>query len=81
MNGEEKIINYQKCDVCGKLKCEEDLEEITIVIKKCRGKDCIVSDEVIEEGFGKRKPPKSLGGGYGKPPMHIAEAFNPPPED
>jgi len=79
--------NYKKCDCCGNLKPEEDLEEVTIVITKC--KDCDLSSAPILENTNAKPSLKSLGeqgevktfNPYSRPPLSVASAFNPPPTE
>ena len=78
---------YKKCDCCGQLKKEEELEEITITILKCP--DCDLSKAPILEETTARPTLKALGGqdgakpfnAYSRPPASVAGAFNPPPLD
>jgi hypothetical protein len=82
------MSNYKRCDCCGQLKSEDDLEEVTIVIKKCR--DCDLSKSPIIQGDMNAKPVlKSLDGqgdtkpfnAYRNTPSSVANVFNPPPLD
>lgn len=70
--------NYKRCDCCGNLKPEEELEEVTITIKKC--KECDLSKASVLEEIKPRPEMKSLGGAYSKTPRGIADAFIPPLE-
>ena len=80
------MSNYKKCDVCGNLHPEEDLEEITITIKKC--KECDVSSAPVLEQFkGQQSRPemktldKEVYKPYAKPPADLAGAFRGAPEE
>ena len=62
---------YKKCDVCGKLKPEGDLEDVIITIKKC--KDCELSGNVVDD-LKPIKPFSPSKAKYSIPPG-LGEAF------
>jgi hypothetical protein len=77
--------NYKKCDCCGKLVNEEELEEVTITIKKC--KDCDISDAPILNNGGFTEKPleerpaiKSMNSYKNMPPILNGVSMTPPSE-
>ena len=69
------MSNYKKCDCCGKLKPEEDLEEATITIKKCKGCEVVLpvspillpSMQEVKPRSPYKNPPASVSGVFGEP--------------
>lgn len=49
------MSNYKKCDCCGQIKPEEELEDVVITIKKCKSCD-ISKAPVLENGGFTSKP-------------------------
>jgi hypothetical protein len=79
------MSNYKRCDCCGQLKPEEELEEATITIKKCASCDISkapILNEIVKpelRSLGERPLiPKDFNS-YKTPPAALREAFKAPP--
>ncbi len=72
--------NYKKCDCCGALKPEEDLEEITITMLKCN--DCDLSKAPVLESIAPERPPlKTMNPPKASMPASLAGVSFMPPEN
>lgn len=73
---------YIKCDCCGKIQPVEEIETITVKIKKCKNSNCTLDiDSVVKT----RPEMKTLGAMPLRPvytkPASIAEVTGRPPEE